>query len=130
MPPTLALEWAEKLADPYTRCSICGIPERFRKALVEEGWTDRFLRQRFHLDRIIPGGEYISANLRICCARCNVTRGAAQFTDAEVLFKVTVWWESQRLSAAQLYWLNSSPGHGGMEKLGTERLHEKLSSRS
>ena len=122
-----AKRWAARLCDPYTRCSICGLPERFRRTLVAEGWDSYYLTNRFHLDRIVPGGSYTEDNIRICCALCNTTRGAAQLTDTEVLFKVTVWWENQRLTAAQLYWLNTSPGRGGLEKLGTR--HEVPPSR-
>jgi len=104
---------------------ICGLPERFRKTLVAEGWTHLCLTQRFHLDRIVPGGSYTEDNIRICCAFCNRIRGAAQFTDAEVLFKITKWWEGQRLTASELFWLNTTPGRGGLEKLGT-RGHDAL----
>jgi hypothetical protein len=103
--------WASTLHNPYTRCEICGIPNRMVKVYTQSGkhWI---LGKSFRLtlDHITPGVN--DGNYRPLCVACNATRGANEMTDAEVLAAVRSKWEWS-MGLRFLWWLNTSPGVGG-----------------
>lgn len=102
---------ARKLLHPYTRCHICGLPNRIRATYVRERKMSIFGR-RMTVDHIDPAGGGSLSNLRPLCAMCNRIRGAAMYTDEEVLRKVRRWW-TKRFTQEELFWLNDRPGVGG-----------------
>lgn len=118
-----ALILAERLLDPYTRCSICGVPLRWLLAHHHAGWKGKHWRG-LSVDHIAAGGVSTLRNTRILCRLCNTIRGAERHTDEEVLFKVRWWYENRGFASKDLWWMCSAPGRGGHSKLGTERLHE------
>lgn len=116
-------QWAAILMNPGSRCAICGLPNYLIKVYCERGWPF-FLGKRFGrgshprltLDHIVPADN--SGGFRPLCFACNSMRGAAQFSDEEVLTEVRSKW--QWFTAPRfLYWLNSTPGVGG-------RLHRSV----
>ena len=113
----LSEHWATILINPGTRCAICGLPNYLIKTYRERGWPF-FLGKRFGrgshprltLDHVVPGNN--DGGFRPLCHACNRMRGAAQFTDEEVLTEVQSkwrWFTGPRF----LWWLNTSPGVGG-----------------
>jgi 5-methylcytosine-specific restriction endonuclease McrA len=106
MTPEEAAYWAAKVTNPYSRCSVCGLPQRILAAYRRLGTaglgTSRFLT----VDHISPRAGATRENLRLLCYRCNSTRGAAMYSDAEVLKKVTRWWR-RRKAEEELWWLTS-----------------------
>jgi len=115
-----SLHWAALLRDPYTRCGICGLPERIRAAYRRAGWRTHPFVWRLSLDRVDPWKGYGDrSNLRVLCMRCNKARGKAVYTDEEVLRKVRGWYTAV-LTAEELWWLNTSPGQGGAPTKGRQ----------
>ena len=97
-------KWIHILSDPKTRCDICGIPGW--KVVKLGSWKcgGRQKNQRLSLDHIDPGVN--NGNYRALCYSCNTIRREALFTDAEVLDKMTSWYE-WKYSLRRLYWLNT-----------------------
>lgn len=117
MSKELSEQWAAILMNPGTRCSICGLPNYLITTYRARGWPF-FLGKRFGrgshprltLDHIVPANN--AGGFRPLCSTCNSMRGAAQFTDEEVLTEVRSKW--QWFTAPRfLWWLNTSPGVGG-----------------
>ena len=123
MTKELSEHWAAILLNPGSRCAICGLPNYVIKTYRERGWPffrgRRFgagSKSRLTLDHIVPGNN--EGGFRPLCAACNSMRGAAQFTDEEVLTEVRSKWQ-WFTTPRFLYWLNSTPGVGG-------RLHRSV----
>ncbi len=114
-----SLHLASLLLDPYTRCAICGVPRRWLLSQEKRGLHWKGLS----VDHIEPAGPSTLTNTRILCRLCNGTRGAKQYTDAAVLHRVSGWYEWRGYARKDLWWLCTSPGVGGLTKLGTKRLH-------
>jgi hypothetical protein len=101
--------------DEETRCAICGIPNYVLRKYQRDGPWFKFLGprksgRRLQLDHITPGvndGQY-----RPLCPGCNAKRGAAVFSDEDVLLWVRDMWRFI-LPLRFLWWLNSTPGKGG-----------------
>jgi len=97
---------------------ICGIPNFLIRTYNESGpWPYFFgkrygsgVAKRLTLDHIVPGCN--EGGFRPLCSLCNSKRGAAQYTDAEVLRWVSKRWK-EFISLRYLWWLNTSPGEGG-----------------
>ncbi len=113
------------IADPYARCSICGLPARVLKAMVKRnlplpknqyGDTVAVLT----VDHIVPGGPSELGNVRLLCSLCNSTRGPAILTDEEVLRRARNFW-IKLLGNARTWWLNTEPGIGGRSVRRTAR---------
>lgn len=107
-----ARHWAAILTHPTSRCAICGIPQQILEAYTRHGVPHWILgrAKRLTLDHILPGvnnGDY-----RALCHACNTMRGAARFTDEEVLNEVRDKWRAT-IGLRFLWWLNTSPGVGG-----------------
>jgi hypothetical protein len=106
-----SLHWAEILMRPQERCAICGIPNQILAAYVEYGSHWILGRAKsLTLDHVLPGvnnGDY-----RALCHACNAMRGAARFTDEEVLNEVRDKWRAT-IGLRFLWWLNTTPGVGG-----------------
>jgi len=108
---------AERIADGHTRCAVCGLPARMLRAyhqigipLPKNSYGDAV--RNLTVDHIRPGGPSTLENTRVLCIFCNVTRGAAQLSDAEVLRRARKYWIAL-LGAARTWWLNTAPGDGG-----------------
>ncbi len=110
---------ATLLLDPYCRCVICGVPRRWLIAQDMRGLHWKGLS----VDHIEPGGPSTLGNTRILCRLCNGARGAKRLTDVQVLHRVRGWYEWRGYAFKDLWWMCSSPGHGGLGQLGTERIH-------
>ncbi len=117
-----ALHLAAILLDPYTRCTICGVPRRWLRSFHHRGYKGLHWRG-LSVDHIRAGGPSTLANTRILCRTCNSIRGAEYHTDIEVLLKTRNWYEYRGFSARDLWWLHTSPGKDGMDRLGTKRIH-------
>jgi hypothetical protein len=101
--------WARILTCPDTRCAICGIPgwKLPRLGYWKVGGARK--NRRLSLDHVTPGmndGRY-----RALCYSCNCTRGAAQFSDGEVLLIMRGWYRDM-FALRRLYWLNSRVENG------------------
>ncbi len=114
-----SLHLAGILLDPYTQCAICGVPRRWLRAQEILGLHWKGLS----VDHVKAGGPSILSNTRILCRLCNGTRGAEQYTDTEVLHRVSAWYEYRGYASRDLWWLHTAPGRGGLTKLGTNRIH-------
>jgi hypothetical protein len=116
---------ARRLFDPYERCGICGIPNRILSFHLRRGWPfitgNEKVNRRLTVDHIIPGGPSVLSNTRLLCYSCNNFRGPDLRTDGSVLR-----WISRKyhrlLSKAELWWLNTAPGEGGLHRRG--KKHE------
>lgn len=105
------------LADPHTRCAICGLPTRMLKAYHRIGIplpknAYGSVVSILTVDHITPGGPSTLENTRPLCIFCNTTRGPALLSDEEVLRRATKYWVGL-LGAARTWWLNTTPGQGG-----------------
>jgi len=123
MTKELSERWAAILLNQGSRCAICGLPNYVIKTYRERGWPF-FLGKRFGpgshprltLDHVVPGDN--DGGFRPLCFACNSMRGAAQYSDEEVLTEVRSKWQ-WFTTPRFLYWLNSTPGVGG-------RLHRSV----
>lgn len=108
------MEMATKLVDPWTRCEICGLPnyllEVYRKTDRLPWFFGKNILHTMQVDHIVPGDN--TGGLRPLCPPCNKTRGAAIFTDDEVLHSIRGKWRDSR-TLKLLWWLNDTPGEGG-----------------
>ena len=128
---------AAVLADPHTRCAICGIPGRMLKAYARRGLPlsrDAYGNQVSVLtvDHNEPGGPSILGNVRVLCSPCNTMRGPALLEDTEVLRRARKLWIIL-LGRARTWWLNTEPGKGGRESrrisrsnVGTQYPHDEV----
>lgn len=117
-----ALHFAKLILNPYSRCCVCGIPSRILLAYWRLGWRLWGRSGLLHADHEDPWGSSERTNVRLLCGLCNGTRGAALHTDQEVLIRVTRRYEGV-LMRPELWWLNTSPGRGGLSRRG--RRHEE-----
>jgi hypothetical protein len=109
---------AAQIHDPFSRCAICGMPERWRRAKRDEGWRTPHIQGRLTVDHIDPNALSTLSNTRILCFLCNWLRGPATISDEAVLHLCRAWYENRAFSVADLWWLHVRPGHGGLEQLG------------
>lgn len=117
-----SIRLARDILNPYTKCCVCGVPSRWLFAKKRDGCRSRHFN-RLTADHIQPGGASIPSNTRILCGLCNRLRGAAERTDEQVLILTRRWYEKRGFDAKDLWWLHISPGKGGLDRLGSERLH-------
>jgi hypothetical protein len=108
---------APRLVDDWEECAICGVLGWLVKLNARKGL--RFIgaerqNRHFHPDRLDTSQPHTLPNTRILCPTCNLRRGAARFTDQEVLRWVRSQWE-RLFSPRWLWWLNTEPGEGGRE---------------
>ena len=109
--------------NPYTRCAICGVPGRWLRVKADAGWRGSPFG-RLTVDHVKAGGPSTMENSRILCGLCNTHRGAEERTDYQTLRKTKQWYEYRNFSTADLWWIHTIPGHGGLDRLGSERVHK------
>jgi len=120
-----ALHWARRILNPYSRCAICGVPARIVMAYHRMGhlfWGKGPLLQVDHVDPWAGSGR---GNIRLLCSRCNGTRGPAMRADVDVLHRVTRQYH-RFLTNEELWFLNSTPGKGGLARRGKRHEQEIL----
>lgn len=120
---------ARLVLHPYTRCAICGLPQRILLYYFRRGWPfirgDARMNRRLTVDHIDPWGPSTFSNTRILCFPCNNLRGPAIRTDASVLAESTRLWQ-RALNLKQLWWLNTSPGEGGLPTRGRRHMRDAI----
>lgn len=117
------------IGDPYSRCAICGVPNRILAALHRIGHPvpiPRRNKERLTVDHIAPGGPSIIGNIRLLCGGCNSLRGADKYSDGAVLARMRKRWE-KALPAVHLWWLNLGPGWGGAPFRGKKHQQQEES---
>lgn len=118
---------AKLLLHPYTRCSICGVPQRILLYFLRKGGPfirgDSRVNRRLTVDHIDPWGPSTLTNSRPLCYPCNNLRGPAINSDDHVLREVARLWQF-RLNLKQLWWLNTSPGIGGRPTRGLRHMKD------
>lgn len=118
---------ARLLLHPYTRCSICGVPQRILLYFNRKGGPfirgDGRMNRRLTVDHIDPWGPSDFDNSRPLCYPCNNIRGPAIKSDVFVLQEISRLWQ-QRLNLKQLWWLNTSPGKGGRPTRGLRHMKD------
>ncbi len=96
--------WSVVLTHDDSRCSICGIPRHKVRRMGCHKYGGERMNRNLTLDHINPGMN--DGNYRPLCASCNAIRGAAKFTDAEVLTEMRGWYRAL-FSLRRLYWLHT-----------------------
>ena len=95
--------WSRILSNPSSRCSLCGIPLHKLRRMLSFKFGGQKLNNRLTIDHITCGIN--DGNYRVLCFSCNRTRGAAHYTDEEVLDIMREWY-LWKYSARKLWWLN------------------------
>jgi hypothetical protein len=106
-----SVEWARILLNEESRCLICGIPGYKVHRLGFWKYGSACMNRHLTLDHITPGvndGRY-----RPLCYSCNLLRGAAVLTDAEVLTQMRGWYRAL-FTIRKLWWLNTHVDENGV----------------
>lgn len=107
-----SIKLAQLLTRDDTRCSICGIPKYWLHLMPFWKCGSEKTNRRLTVDHINANGPSTLKNSRPLCFSCNTLRGHQEKTDEQVLNTMRAWY-LQYFTSRFLFWLNTSPGHGG-----------------